>query len=253
MAGISKWWTLTGQLFILIGWSVLGAAYISVPGGLRAQLPPTWPVGLVQLIMAATNLALLLKAPSFYTQHPVSINACVMVLVLLTFPDSHAALLWKMSLERPSGIEPTVRFLPSFASENAYLSLMWLSVLMGDVGKIFGLAITTLWLFLALASNKFICGLPYTGHKLVSMSPQILKVVWPIAQFVQSVGDAYAGAISGPPGLSYDPRASQACPVVLGIWQVLGWCIACHVIFGVDILRRRAFLRTAAAMQININ
>jgi hypothetical protein len=38
-----------------------------------------------------------------------------------------------------------------------------------------------------------------------------------------------------------------SCPAVLGFWQVLGWLVACLMVFVAELLRWRAFLRSAAA------
>lgn len=244
-AGISKWWTLAGMLYILLANCTLVGYYISGSAAVRAQIPPTWPFSMVQGVASAAVLVISVLYPTVFTQHRAVLSACAMLCIMATFPLARAALLWKDSVCHQRVLETAARFLRSFAAENMYLSTMWLMVIIAGLGQSLSLLMSTTWLLVELRYNRFMCGLPYPGSGLVTMSPRLLEIVLPVSELLPGIVEPRAIAMMGSL-----PSTGASCPSVLGIWQVLGWWIAGHVIFGLEVVRRRSFLRTPAAPEL---
>lgn len=242
IAGPPKWSSFLDMLFILIGWSNCVGTYLSVSSGLRALLSPTWIVSMVQPLSAVIEISLAFLCPTFHSQHRVVIGHFVMVLLILGMPEARAHLLWRDFVREPAPKRTLSQSLRAFAVENMYLSVPWFSILIGDNSRYLGLLMNTVWMLVEVISNRYICGLPYTGSRLVSMSPQVLALVLPATQWVRRLAEPHIGAQLG--------LETVSCPVALGFWQVVGWWLSCHCIIVVDILRRRAFLRRPAVLQL---
>lgn len=235
-----NWWTLFTMAHILVGWCVFGITYFRATPEMKALAPPVW-TGMLAPITAATVAAVLLLCPTFFAQHRVSLGVVTACILAMAFRDCRAVLLWMEAINAAPGPKTWSQTLHAFFVENSFLVIGPIKMMGANLGQDLTFVIFTLALLLDLSCNRYICGLPFVGSKLVTMSPQLLKFTPPIIGWLRGVDEPHVGAMV----VSRD----ITCHVALGFWQIAGWWILCHVAVAADILRRRAFLRTPAAQE----
>lgn len=70
---------------------------------------------------------------------------------------------------------------------------MWLILLSFDTGLTLNLGLCTLVLLVDMRNNRHICSLPILGERLVTSSPQVLRLVAPLGEWLEGLE-----AICGP-------------------------------------------------------
>lgn len=136
----------------------------------------------------------------------------------------------------------------AFAIENFFLVITWLAFFAHPVGQLADFALLTIMLLGDISANGYICSLPYVNQgSLTSLTLGVRRA----AGFVSSLLTTPVFGITGiPPFHQADPAGDMSCPAVLGVWQMVGWLLACHVVLLAEIMRRRAFLRRVASQSI---
>eukprot|EP00884_Botryococcus_braunii_P006291 jgi/Botrbrau1/15663/Bobra.4_1s0047.1 len=86
-----------------------------------------------------------------------------------------------------------------------------------------------------MSANAALCDSPF-GRSLVTMRPPYLTAARGASVWLSDIAGPLVGGHASDPVLS--------CPAALGVWEVVGWLVACLTVLVADILRRRAFLRT---------
>lgn len=243
LAGSTNPWTLVFSAHVLMGWAMFGQKLLVTPSELRAYLPAAWPIGVFLPAMMACLLAIIFLKPVFYAQHRRALHTGVLCGILPTIGIAQAVLLWMRLANRAAragGPPSWMQQLQSFTTENFYFTIMWVGVLAFPVGQATGIAIATAILLADMAKNSHLCGLPLWGEGAVTLSPRVLAWTKTASFWLVKFGEPDLGLRGG--------SLSLPCPAVLAFWQMVGWWMACHAVFAADIVRRRAFLRTHAAL-----
>jgi hypothetical protein len=183
-------------------------------------------------------ITLMLFKPTFYRMHRQALHTGVIVCSITTYPASRMTLLWMKALGGRTYSETWLRELETFAVENLFMATNWMNVVSFPTSPVPDLVLITLYLFRALANNASLCTSPY-GRSLVTMSPAYVATARRASMLLADI----AGPLVG--GHALDPVLS--CPAALGVWEVVGWLVACFLVLVADILQRRAFLRTVEA------
>jgi hypothetical protein len=225
---------------IIVGWVVFALKLLTTGAELRDLSPQVYFIGLLHSSIAAATVGIMLLKPQFYAKFRKVINASAMLIFMATFRSSREMMLWIRFVDSKSAPASLIQLLQSLSVENAYTSTTWLMLLGFSSGQILDVVIATLFLLFELARNKSICASPYWDQRSVTLRPRFLKAA-------EMVSGLLREGVGGP--LLWGPTSGHAfsCPAALGVWQVMGWALACVTVFVADILRRRAFLRTREA------
>lgn len=235
-----NWWTLFTMAHILVGWFVFAITYFWASPEMRALAPPVW-FGCLAPVTAVTVVTVLFLWPNFFALHRVRIGAVTTCLLTVAFRDCRAVLLWMESINAGPGPKTWLQTLHAFFVENFFLVVRPLDMMGANMGQDLTFALFTPALLLDLACNRYICGLPFVGSKLVTMTPRLLKFTMPATSWLRGIEEPHVGATL----VSRD----ITCPVALGFWQIAGYWVLCHLVVAVDVLRRRAFLRSPPAQE----
>jgi hypothetical protein len=231
-------WALLTSAMVLLGY-ILFIYKILVFAG-EGEDVPGWVLWSGMLVVCAVSavITLMLFKPTFYRMHWQALNAGVIVCTIMTYPASRMTLLWMKALSGKPYSETWLRELETFAVENLFMATSWMNVVSFPSGPIPDLVLMTLYLVRALASNASLCTSSY-GRSVVTMRPASLATARRASVLLTDIAGPLVGGHASNPVLS--------CPAALGIWEVVGWLVACLSVLVADILRRRAFLRTGEA------
>jgi hypothetical protein len=185
-------------------------------------------------------LYLMLVKPAVHHKHRRAINGGVRLCLALTFRVVWYILLWERAVRPKTGLGSRLRSLHMFVAENMCAPILIQDVLSFPSGQIPDLLLNTLQLLATMHANLSVCAIPRWGHSMLSMSPSLHVVAQACSDWLSGIQGHFGGWLTSAPGLS--------CPAVLGFWQLLGWLVACLMVFVAELLHRRAFLRSAAAM-----
>eukprot|EP00884_Botryococcus_braunii_P019384 jgi/Botrbrau1/6129/Bobra.331_2s0024.1 len=224
-------WTWVHSLHILMGWIMLIQKYVTASKEIQDLLPPVWFLGLIHPLNAAALLYLLLFKPGVHAKHRQAIYAGIMLTFIFTFRAARVVVLWMRLVNNKAGIQSWVQQLQTFFVENLYFALIWMIVLAYPLNQVPAVILTTLYMLAEMAGNSYICSLPVWGESSVTMSPRVLAWSQAASSWISGLVQPYL-EIS-------DARTALSCPAALSLWQLVGWCFACHVIFAADIMRRR--------------
>eukprot|EP00884_Botryococcus_braunii_P021956 jgi/Botrbrau1/8444/Bobra.0237s0063.1 len=233
-------WTLVHIGHMLMGWIVFIQKFTIMYSSVAHLVPVALYTGLLHPASALGLLILMLLAPAFYSKHRRAIYAAIMTSFVFTFRSARVMVLLLRFMRGKSFADSPTQQLHSFSVENFYCALIWLLVLAYPVGQIPDTVITTLYLLFDMSGNRFICGmLEGWGDSLVTMSPGLLRLA--------QAGSGWLSGVSHAHVVPHGSGAALSCPAAMGFWQLVGWWLACQIIYVADILRRRAFLRTQEA------
>jgi hypothetical protein len=177
--------------------------------------------------------------PQFHLKHRRAMNAGIRLCLLAIYPTYWAVLFWMRSLNSKTEPLSWLQGFHKLALENKFLSSGWLVPLAFPTGQVPDFVFTTLDLLRAMSSNSAVCASPRWGSSMVTSSPGPLAVVQALSQWLRCIGTPSLEACAAGPALS--------CPAALGFWQVVGWLVNLLTVLVVDVLRRRAFLRSGVA------
>lgn len=153
-------------------------------------------------------------------------------------------MLWTSFAGGPRQLNTWTGWLQAFSVENTYLAFFWMTAIAHPIGQFPDLLIWTVLLVSDGLSNAHFCSLPFAKSGLVSLSPAPLGVAGVLSAFMTNAAGLVKGA-GNQAGDAAGPRLT--CQAVLWLWQLIGWCLTCHVVLVAEIMRRRAFLRSDAA------
>eukprot|EP00884_Botryococcus_braunii_P006294 jgi/Botrbrau1/15666/Bobra.4_1s0050.1 len=231
-------WALLTSAMVLLGYVLF--VYKILVFAREGEDVPRWVLWSGMLVVCAVSavITLMLFKPTFYRMHWQALNAGVIVCTIMTYPGSRMTLLWMKTLGGKTYSETWLRELETFAVENLFMATSWMNVVSFPSGPVPDLVLMTLYLIRALASNESLCASRY-GHSLVTMRPASLATARRASVLLTDIAGPLVGGHASDPVLS--------CPAALGVWEVVGWLVACLSVLVADILRRRAFLRTREA------
>eukprot|EP00884_Botryococcus_braunii_P006293 jgi/Botrbrau1/15665/Bobra.4_1s0049.1 len=231
-------WALLTSAMALLGYLLFIYKVLVVPreGEDDAQLF-LWSEMLLVCAVSSV-ITLMLFKPTFYRIHRQALNTGVNVCSIIAYPASRMTLLWMKALGGKTHSETWLAELKTFAVENLFIATSWMNVVSFPSGPVPDLVLMTLYLFRALVSNASLCTSPY-GSSLVTMRPAYLATARRASMLLAGIAAPLVGGHASDPVLS--------CPAALGVWEVVGWLVACLLVLVADILRRRAFLRTGEA------
>eukprot|EP00884_Botryococcus_braunii_P006292 jgi/Botrbrau1/15664/Bobra.4_1s0048.1 len=231
-------WALLNFAMTLLGLIVLiYKVLVVVSEGDDVSLRFLWSGLLLFCAASAVTTSMLFK-PTFHRMHRRALNTCVVACMIITYPLTRMTLLWMKTLGGKTYSETWLRELETFAVENLFMATSWMNVLSYSSGPVPDLGLLTVYLIRALASNASLCASPY-GHSLVTMRPAYLAAARGASVSLTDIAGLLVGGHASDPVLS--------CPAALGVWEVVGWLVACLLVLVADILRRRAFLQTREA------
>lgn len=236
-------WTLAHSAHALVGWTMFAHKLVTTPPELREHLPAAWPIGFLVPVMMGIFLSIIFIKPEFYAKHRRALHTGMLCGIVLTLSVAQRVLLWmRLFNNNRTGMTSWVQLLQSFTTENLYFTLMWIVVVAFPAGQAPCIAIVTAGLLSDMARNTTVCNLPMLGDSTITMSPRLLAWTHTASFWVSLFGPPY------PLVKVADKAASLPCSAVLAFWQVVGWWLACHAVVAADILRRRAFLQSHAAL-----
>eukprot|EP00884_Botryococcus_braunii_P013292 jgi/Botrbrau1/21964/Bobra.0249s0087.1 len=235
-------WTLAHSGHVIMGWIVFTQKLMTAPRKLRAYVPAAWPIAFLHPLQAGILILIILFKPAFYNQHRQALHAGVICVFMTTFRMARAVVLW-MRLANAKGVQSWMQQLQSFTVENFYFTIMWVLQVAYPVAQVPAIVLATVYMLSEMASNTHLCSLPQWRDNIsviATVSPRVLAWTRTASSWISGLGhpDLAAKAMS----------MELSCPAALGFWQVVGWWLACHAAFAAEVFRRRAFLRTHAAL-----
>lgn len=234
-------WAIFQYCHTMLGWAMFAVQYCRASREHRALLPVGIVLGgLPHLAMTVLFLAALLLKPLFYQKHRRAIVACNLAYLAVTFRCVRVATLWMHRARVPAGAAGAwSQHLHGFFVENAFFTVMWMLVVAHPLGLVPDLALTTAALLMDLAANRAVCVLGALSDGMVTMSRELAAVPQAASAVLQA---ATAGTV---PHVTTLP-----CAATLAFWQSVGWWGTCVAVFAVEVLRRRAFLRSPEALAL---
>lgn len=182
--------------------------------------------------------------PKAYAQHWRGINVAFMMVHVFSTNSFQMLCMWQQACIAKGiccfGERFSANWFQTSATENAFLCIICLHLFKFSAGQAPDILFSTPGLVLSLASNKSLCESPLWGPERVTLSAPLVSVPQKGSAFLLAllVPDSIAGL--------WLPKTDRlSCPAVLGFWQVVGWCLACLLIVGREIVSRRAYLKTA--------
>lgn len=240
-------WALLHPSLILISFLRFPIKYCFAEEQLRAAVPASVPIWLVAHACACTIIPAIMRwKPGMYSVNRRTFHACYMVFVALTFNAVRVVVLWMhvVGASGPKSWEQSPNF---FFVQNFHAATAWLFHLAYPVGQFPDIILATVILFRAFAFNRSMCELPLFANQTVRTLSMVMSSLKPASNGLQTLSNVMlfladpAMALQGlQPVVSY--------PAISSLWQVVGWWVACHTTFAADLCRRRAFLRTSAAL-----
>lgn len=228
-------WTLINATTVLMGCILFTFKSLRVSRDSKSVPASMWLSGLLNAFATVSLISLLLFRPAFHKMHQRALNTAVTFFFIITYPVNRSMVLLMKFVDGRAHSETWLHEFQLFGLENVFTSTTWMATLACSTGQLPDLALATLFMFRAMASNATLCASPEASN-LVTMRPVYLSAARMTSVWVTDIAGPLVGGHASDPVLS--------CPAALGIWEVVGWQIACLTVLVTDILRRRAFLRT---------
>jgi hypothetical protein len=239
LARRSNSWAVLGIATVAALWAALLHKVVTGVNGDDPIPAIWWAISLLQLLTLGAALLVVVYTPSCHINYRRAAHAGCLIFIMITYQFGWILLFWSRFMTVTAEEKAALQHLQMFVVENLFTSAIWLMVLALSSGQLSDLMLTTLVLFFAMANNHCACASLGWSHITISWSSSFLAVSRVASVLVSDIAGPLIGGHASAPIMS--------CPVVLGIWQLIGWWIACLTVFVADISRRRAFLRTEEA------